>query len=149
MIFLKIQKSLRYLILSFIFFIVLLILLLNFHLEKIKTNRAFNELNRNSNYELILKPSNNCYKKRLIYTADNYEIYGICTNNIYIKYNGREKSLSKLLKEKTLTLNDLVYKANLLMDNGNIRTYEINKIRININYVYKNYIEVVLYDSTK
>lgn len=149
MIFLKIQKRLRYLILSFLFFIVLLILLLIFHLEQVKTNKAFNDLNRKSDYELILKPSNNCHKKRLLYTADNYEMYGICTKDIYIKYKGREKNLSKLLKEKTLTLNDLVYKANLLIDNGNIRTYQINKITISINYAYKNYIEVVFYDSTK
>ena len=94
--------------------------------ELVLTNTKIEENNLYNNYDIQVIETNNCNKELKEYT-DN--IYTYCLDNIYLNYKIDKYELSYAIKDKKITLDDLIKDINPLVEEDN-KLYKLDKFNI-------------------
>ena len=121
------KKMLYYLIVGLILAVLFVFLLLINHLNRMRINNAFKNLNKESDYKIVLKNAYNCESKRFnLFTYQNIEFTGVCIKKIYISYNDTTISLKKVLEKGYLNWEDILGNSTLISKSDKIEQYQAN-----------------------
>ena len=94
--------------------------------ELVLTNTKIEENNLYEKYDLQVLETNNCNKELKEYT-DN--IYTYCLDNIFLNYEIDKYELSYAIKDKKITLNDLIKDIESVIESDN-KLYKLDKFNI-------------------
>lgn len=140
----KTKTGMKFAILGSIFTILFLLLLTLNHLNILRTRNAFQNFNREEQYEIVVATTRTKTKKKL-FDYENLHFYSYGIRNISIAYNGNKMSLKDILEDRDFALDDFLNNFSLVMETEDktIQKYAKGNLFITVEKMYPNETDIV------
>ena len=136
------KKNTIFLIIGLFLTILFFLLVFINHFNQMKVKSIYKTLENTSNYQIVLN-SEKSKEKIKLFDYRNYHFYGYGITRVNLSYDGTTWNLKNVLKNKFLTLEDILDQFDLISEINQLKIYKNENYLITVEFFSDKNIEVI------